>query len=155
MKWNSAGAVHAEKMYMISLMSWNQNMMEDYSNQANNISAAEDADILPMQRNTCITWISGECFGMDLYWKTRNLFGMALIHGFNDFLPNITDDIFAFEGMDRTEGYISGDSAATVIYLIQLCFEPAVFIYVYRKAWKNTDRQKVPEEWQRLLREEF
>ena len=84
---------------------------------------------------------------MFVYWKTRNLFGMALIHGFNDFLPTFLDDIFAFEGMDQTEGYISGNSDTTVIYLIQFCFELAVFIYVYRKVWKRIDRQKVLEEW--------
>ena len=84
---------------------------------------------------------------MFVYWKTRNLFGMALIHGLNDFLPTFLDDIFVFENIEQSDGYISGDTGTTMVYLIQLAFELAVFIYVYKNVWEKTDKSEVLERW--------
>ena len=78
--------------------------------------------------------IAGSTF-MILYWKTRNLLGLAIIHGLNDFLP------------DDTGGYVSGDSGTTVVYLIQLIVELLCFIYVYVKVAKTIDYKKTLEEW--------
>ena len=44
-----------------------------------------------------------------------------------------------------------GDSGTTIVYLIQLVFELAVFIYVCKNVWTKTDRSEVLEKWQRLL----
>lgn len=84
---------------------------------------------------------------MFVYWKTRNLFGMALEHGLNDFLPSFLDEIFAFKGMDDSASYTTGDTGTTIVYLVQLAFQLAVFIGVYRKVWKTIDKEKTLEEW--------
>ena len=90
--------------------------------------------------------VSGATF-MILYWKTRNLLGLAIVHGLNDFLPDFLNHIFLFENTQTSDGYISGDFGTTVIYLIQLAFEVLCFIYVYKKVAKTLDYQKILEEW--------
>ena len=90
--------------------------------------------------------VSGATF-MILYWKTRNLLGLAIVHGLNDFLPDLLNHIFLFENTDTPDGYISGDSGTTVIYLIQLVFVVLCFIFVYKKVAKTLDYQKILEEW--------
>ena len=90
--------------------------------------------------------VSGATF-MILYWKTRNLLGLAIVHGLNDFLPDFLNHIFLFKNENTSNGYISGDSGTTVIYLIQLAFEVFCFIYVYKKVAKTLDYQKILEEW--------
>ncbi len=91
--------------------------------------------------------VSGATF-MILYWKTRNLLGLAIVHGLKDFLPDFINHIFLFENTDTSDGYITGNSETTAVYLIQLVFEILCFIYVYKKAAKTLDYQKVLEEWQ-------
>lgn len=84
---------------------------------------------------------------MFLYWKTRSIAGLAIVHCLNDFLPTFLTDMFVFENVNETAGYTSGDAGTTIIYLIQLVVSIACFIYVYKKVWKTIDKQKVLEEW--------
>ncbi len=84
---------------------------------------------------------------MILYWKTRNLLGLAIIHGLNDFLPDFMNQLFLYKNQDDTGGYVSGDSGTTVVYLIQLIVELLCFIYVYVKVAKTIDYKKTLEEW--------
>ena len=84
---------------------------------------------------------------MILYWKTRNLLGLAIIHGLNDFLLEFLNHIFLFENADNSASYTSGETSTTMIYLIQLAFEIAVLLYVYKKVGKTLDYKKIAEEW--------
>ena len=83
---------------------------------------------------------------MILYWKTRNLSGLAIVHALNDLLPLIMYETFNW-GIAETESYTSGESSTTVIYLIQLVFNIICLIYVYRKVGKTIDYKKTLEEW--------
>ena len=90
--------------------------------------------------------ISGATF-MILYWKTRNLLGLAIVHGLNDFIPDFLNQIFLFNNNADTGSYTTGDSGTTVIYLIQLAVEIACLIYVYGKVAGTIDYKKTLEEW--------
>lgn len=84
---------------------------------------------------------------MILYWKTRNLLGIAIIHGLNDLLPDYVSSIFVSEEASSAGSYTSGNVGTTVIYLIQLVFVIAAFIFVYIKVGKTIDYKKTLEEW--------
>jgi len=60
--------------------------------------------------------LSGAAF-MILYWKTRNLLGLAIVYGLNDFLPDVLNHIFQYQNMDTSAGYTSRYAGTTVIYL--------------------------------------
>ncbi len=83
---------------------------------------------------------------MILYWKTRNLLGLAIVHCLNDFLPSFMFEIFKWENITET-GYTSGNSGTTIVYIVQLVFNIACLIYVYRKVGKTIDYRKTLEEW--------
>lgn len=90
--------------------------------------------------------IHGSTF-MILYWKTRNLLGLAIVHGLNDFLPVFLNQIFQYENVDDSGTYISGDIGTTIIYVIQLVVGLLCFLYVYKKVAKKIDYKKTLEEW--------
>lgn len=82
-----------------------------------------------------------------LYWKTRNLLGLAIVHGLNDFLPGFMSKVFLFETAAEPETYTSGNVSTTVVYAIQLAIGVVVLIHVYRKVGKTLDYKKILEEW--------
>lgn len=90
--------------------------------------------------------LSGSAF-MILYWKTRNLLGLAIVHGLNDFLPYFLNEIFLYENIDDSGSYTSGDVDTTIVYLIQFVVALLCLIYVYRKVARTIDYQKTLEEW--------
>lgn len=90
--------------------------------------------------------LSGAAF-MILYWKARNLFGLAIVYGLNDFLPDVLNHIFQYQNVDTSAGYTGGDAGTTVIYLFQLVFKAAVLIHIFRKHGRTIDYAKTLEEW--------
>ncbi|MBQ1354879.1 MAG: CPBP family intramembrane metalloprotease [Solobacterium sp.] len=84
---------------------------------------------------------------MILYWKTRNLLGLAVIHGLNDFLPGFLDEIYQFTAADTSATYTSGDSGTTIVYLIQLAVELVCLFYIYRKVGRNLDYKTILKDW--------
>ena len=90
--------------------------------------------------------VSGATF-MLLYWKTRNLLGLAVVHGLNDFLPEFLARIFQFKDLDNSGTYTNGEISTTVIYGIQLIVEMLCFTYVYKKVAGTIDYEKTLEEW--------
>ncbi len=90
--------------------------------------------------------IAGATF-MILYWKTRNLLGLAIIHGLNDFLPDFLNQIFLFKNNEDSGAYTTGEASTTIVYVIQFVVEMICFIYVYRKVATTIDYQKTLEEW--------
>lgn len=91
--------------------------------------------------------VSGSTF-MILYWKTRNLLGLAIIHGLNDFLPDFLNHIFVFNDVETADSYTSGEFGTTVVYLIQLAVQVLCLIYIYNKVGKTIDYRKTLEEWE-------
>ncbi|MBQ6479353.1 MAG: CPBP family intramembrane metalloprotease [Erysipelotrichaceae bacterium] len=90
--------------------------------------------------------ISGVTF-MILYWKTRNLLGLAIVHGLNDFLPDVLNYVFVFKDVDNSDSYVSGDIGTTIVYLVQLAVVIACLVYVYKKVAGTIDYPKTLEEW--------
>lgn len=86
--------------------------------------------------------------GMLLYWKPRNLPGLAIIHGLNDFLPSFLSDAFAFrQAEEAAEGYTSGDVSTTILYGVRLVVTGLCFLAVYKMGGKTIDYKKILEEW--------
>ena len=83
---------------------------------------------------------------MLLYWKTRNLLGLAIIHGLNDFLPGFLSEIFAFHEAEE-EGYTTGDASTTILFAVQLVITGLCFLAVYKKVGRTIDYKKALEEW--------
>jgi membrane protease YdiL (CAAX protease family) len=90
--------------------------------------------------------LAGTAF-MILYWKTRNLLGLAIVHGLNDFLPDFLNQIFIFKDVETTESYTSGEISTTVVYIIQFVVELICLIYIYRKVARTIDYEETLEEW--------
>lgn len=81
-----------------------------------------------------------------VYWKTRDLLGIAIVHGLYDLLPDLLYTLFVWK--DETDtGYVSGDSGTTIVYLIQLAFELLCLFIVIRRVGKTIDYRKTLEEW--------
>ncbi len=79
--------------------------------------------------------------------KTRNLLGLAIIHGLNDFLPDFMNQLFLFKNQEDSGSYTTRESSTTVVYVFQLIVELICFIYVYIKVAKKIDYKKTLEEW--------
>ena len=90
--------------------------------------------------------IHGATF-MILYWKTRNLLGLAIVHGLNDFIPGFMDQIFQYGNTEDTGTYISGNLGTTIIYTFQLFVGLLCFLFVYKTVAKKIDYKKTLEEW--------
>lgn len=84
---------------------------------------------------------------MLVYFKTRNLLGIGIIHGLNDFIPDLLYQIFLWKSVDNSTSYTTGDSGTTIVYAVQLVFELLIFIQIYKKVAKTIDYQKTLEEW--------
>ncbi len=91
------------------------------------------------------TGASGATY-MILYWKTRNLLGLAIVHCLNDLLPEFFYQIFVWN-IQETVSYTSGGLSTTIVYLIQLIFNVYCLIYVYQQVGKTIDYKKTLEEW--------
>ena len=94
----------------------------------------------------CTTAVFGATM-MILYWKTRNVLAIGLLHGLYDLLPLVYDYLFGTEAAVETAGYTSGDMGSLVIYLIQLAVDLIVLRHIYRKVGTTIDYRHVLEEW--------
>lgn len=83
---------------------------------------------------------------MLVYWKTRNLLALAIVHGLNDFIPDFLNQIFLFQ-IDDSGTYVTGDVGTTIVYSIQLVVGIICLIHVYRRVNKDIDYPKTLQEW--------
>ena len=83
---------------------------------------------------------------MILYWKTRNLLGLAIVHCLNDLLPEFFYQMFVWN-IQESSGYTSGDTGTTVVYVVQLLFNLFCLLLVWKRVGKTIDYQKTLEEW--------
>ncbi len=84
---------------------------------------------------------------MILYWKTRNVLAIGILHGIYDLLPSITDCLFVTEQAAESTGYTDGDMGSVIVYLIQLAVNLIVLHHIYRKAGTTIDFKKTLEDW--------
>ena len=93
--------------------------------------------------------ISTAVFGLNplvMYWKTRNIWACAVVHGGFDFFSSISTSIIVSE---NPESYVnaSGGMGLVIAYAIQTLIEFIVFIVVWNKIGKKIDFEKLREEW--------
>ena len=110
-----------------------------------NVDFSDLQQVLQFFLKIATVLLSGTTY-MIVYWKTRNLIGLAIAHGLNDFLPEFLYAIFAWQ-TEETGSYISGNAGTTVIYVIQLVFDLICLLVVYRRVGKTIDYRKTLEEW--------
>ena len=83
---------------------------------------------------------------MLVYYKSRNLLAIAIIHFLNDFLPSFMGIIFP-DGKVDAETYTTGDVATTIVYIAQMAVFLWALIRVYKEVWPKIDAKKTAEEW--------
>lgn len=94
--------------------------------------------------------VSCGVFGLNLlimYWKTRNIWACAVVHGGYDFLTCVSDSIVISEQTET--GYVNEDSGMTtiIIYSVQTIIELIILAVVWKKAGKKIDFEKIRKEW--------
>lgn len=94
----------------------------------------------------CTTAVFGASM-MILYWKTRDVLAIGILHGLYDLLPSIFDCLFVTETAAESAGYTSGDIGSLVIYLIQLAVDLLVLRYMYKKVGTTIDYRAVLGDW--------
>lgn len=95
----------------------------------------------------CTTAIFGASM-MILYWKTRNVLTIGILHGLYDLLPTVYDYLFVTETAVESAGYTGGDMGSLVVYLIQLAVDLLVLRYMYKRVGTTINFQRVLEDWQ-------
>lgn len=102
---------------------------------------------------TVQTALVGLCF-LFLYWKTRNLLGIAIIHGFFDFLTMVEDAVFTAKDdaqLGSAESYViagkSDGMAALVSYFILIVVITAAAAIIYKKVVKTIDFDEIRKSW--------
>lgn len=84
-----------------------------------------------------------------VYWKTRNVWAVGLVHGCFDILTDLSGII----GVDTKVGLgsyvLSGDMGfyAVVIYLVQTAIGVLITLYVWKKVGRTIDFQAMRESW--------
>ena len=113
-------------------------MFEDISNTA---------VILPIAFKTISTGMQGACLTI-LYWKTRNIIGLAIIHALYDFFP-IAPTVLFQSGQELGSYASSGNGGAQPIgwYVVQIVFEVIVLLVLWKKVIKTIDFEGIRMEW--------
>ena len=86
-----------------------------------------------------------------MYWKTRNLWGIAIMHGALDFITSIPEVLFRMEAKSTTNSYVSADadvaSAGMIIMGVDLLINIAIVIWIWKKHMKDVDFETMRETW--------
>ena len=92
------------------------------------------------------TGVTGAAY-LIVYWKTRNLLGIAIVHFLNDWIPGFLYEIFIWENVADSGSYTTGDTGTTIIYAVQLAVMLLCLFGVWRRVGRKIDYQKTLEEW--------
>ena len=101
---------------------------------------------------TLSTGIWGLAFLM-LYWKTRNIWGIAISHGLFDFIASIGDTVFntAKGAENTTQDYVSlkGELGNTTfaVYVISLIINIIIVTWMWKKHMKDVDFEEIRKSW--------
>ena len=105
-------------------------------------------EVLEAVLKTLSTAIVGFAF-LILYWKTRNIWALALVHGAYDFLASFPLVLGSSEAIgagsyvrEGTEGKI-----VAVVYMIQIVIVGLITLRVWRKVGKTIDFDNLRESW--------
>ena len=107
--------------------------------------------LIPVVLKTVSAGIAGLCY-LFMYWKTRNIWACAILHGVYDFFPLVTGVLFdgsseMFSG--GAERYASADSVgpATVVYSLQIVATLAVAIVMWVRIIRKIDFEELRKTW--------
>ena len=96
---------------------------------------------------TVSTALAGFCF-MILYWKTRNIWGVAIVHGMDDltsFLQAaLTEEKAKLGGADT---YADVGTAGIVSYVIIIILSLIAAIIIWKKVGKTIDFEEIRQTW--------
>ncbi len=84
---------------------------------------------------------------MILYWKSRNVLAIGLLHGLYDFLTSCIDYLFVMEETAEEVSYTGGGMETLIVYLVQLAVNLLVLRAVYKSTGRSGDYQQIMEEW--------
>ena len=100
---------------------------------------------------TLSSGVAGICY-LFLYWKTRNLWGVAIMHGLYDFIATSPQVLFqTAETTTITANYVSSDAEAASIGIIglgiDLLINVAIALWIWKKHMKDVDFEEIRESW--------
>ena len=95
---------------------------------------------------TCAEFGLGMLF---MYWKTRNIWGCALVHALFDFLPGWQYSVFKLEEASTGSYVNSGNDGilSIVVYTVEAVIMFFVVIQIYRKVVKKIDFEELRQSW--------
>ena len=86
-----------------------------------------------------------------MYWKTRNLWGIAIMHGALDFITSIPEALFRQEAKDTTASYVSADAkiamAGMIVLGIDLLINIIIVVWIWKKHMKDVDFEEIRRTW--------
>ena len=94
--------------------------------------------------------LSAGIFGLNLlvmYWKTRNIWACAVVHGGYDFLTAYSQAIIQSDTTTGTYVNASHATGSIIAYLVQTVIELIIFIVIWKKIGKTIDFEKIRKEW--------
>ena len=107
--------------------------------------------LIPAILKTVSAGIAGLCY-LFMYWKTRNIWACAILHGVYDFFPLVTGVLFdgsseMFSG--GAERYASADTVGTsaAVYGIQIVATLAVAIVMWVRIIRKIDFEELRKTW--------
>ncbi len=96
---------------------------------------------------TVAVGIGGFCW-LILYWKTRNIWGIALVHALCDFstflMSALTENKVNLGG---AENYTGMGTVGNIVYLFQIACSLIAAIILWNKVGKKIDFEEIRKTW--------
>ena len=98
-------------------------------------------------------WGIGSLAYLFMYWKTRNLWAVAISHGLYDYLIEFPSALFVETGAaaSNTQDYVSmtGDLATAnlAMQLIVMAVDIVICIWIWKKHMKDVDFEEIRNTW--------
>ena len=91
--------------------------------------------------------LCGLCW-LILYWKTRNIWGIALIHALCDFTTFLQSALTeANVSLGGAENYTGASGSGLGVYLFQIVFSIVAVIILWKKVGKTIDFDEIRKTW--------
>lgn len=96
---------------------------------------------------TISTAIAGFCW-LILYWKTRNVWGIALLHATDDLVTFVPRALTETKGqIGGADTYVNSGTGASIIYIVMIAFSLFAAIIIWKKVGKTIDFEEIRSNW--------
>lgn len=96
---------------------------------------------------TLSTALDGVCW-LILYWRTRNIWGIALVHALCDFPTFLQSALTeAIVSLGGAENYTGAGAGGLGIYLFQIVCSVVAVIILWKKVGKTIDFEEICRDW--------